>query len=392
MLTQRKKVLFVITTLDAGGAEMSLCKVVSGFKNNNQYAIKVVSLTDIGPLGQDLKMSGVDVDSLNMVPGRLSLPAVLKLWWIMIRYKPDVVSTWLYHADFLGGIVARMCGVRAVVWGVRSSDVYSDKTKKLTHGIIKLCSYLSSFIPTRIVSCSIFAVETHAAVGYKKIKFMVVPNGFDLIKYQPSAEMFRAVREELGLSETCRLVGFVGRNHPIKNPEGFLAVASYIAEYDENIHFLMVGKGNDTENMDLIALIQQYQLSNRIHLVGLQRDIPRYMAALDILVLTSWSEGFPTVIGEAMSSGVPCVVTDVGDAAYIVGEHGRVSVAGDMNGLAMQAVELLKMNTDEFALLRQLVRRRIAENFSLDNMVQGFETVFNEAYEQRKSIFDRMEK
>lgn len=373
------KVLFVITTLNTGGAEISLRKLIVSLIAKRQYEINVVSLSDIGPVGQSLLQAGISVEALNMKPGRPNLLALWRLVRLIRTYQPNVVSTWLYHADLLGGIAARLAGVRSVVWGIRSADVHSDKTKRLTRGVVRVCSMLSSWIPARIACCSLRARDVHVELGYDEGKFHVISNGFDLGNYFPDEEAYVSVRVELGLTPDTPLIGLIARFHPIKNPEGFVEAAATLAARRPDVHFLMVGHGNDATNAALAGWIQQWGLERRVHLLGLRQDIARLSAALDVAALTSWSEAFPTVVGESMACGVPCVVTDVGDAAYIVGDTGLVVPAGDMKGMANGWLQLLSLPKVERRALGQRARQRVADNFDISVMVKRFEAVFAEA-------------
>lgn len=339
----------------------------------------VISLRSKGEVGPGIANLGIPVLELGMKPG---LPNPLKLLALvnhLRRIKPDVVQTWMYHADLLGGLAAQLAGCRRVVWGLRNSNLDKRLTKRSTLMVVKVCALASPWLPARILSCSTRAAGGHAAAGYEAKKIQVIPNGFDLLRFQ-SDEMARlAVRAEIGIPPETPLVGLMARFDPQKNHEGFLDAAVMIRQELPLVQFVLAGGGVDVSNTVLNEAIQARGLSGAVHLLGRRDDMPRLMAALDVLASSSsYGEAFPNVLGEAMACSVPCVVTDVGDSAEIVGEAGRVVNAGDMEGLAQQIVKLLCLPSKELRVLGSQARERVATNYEIGHVARVYEAFYQQ--------------
>ena len=370
------KIVFITTTLTTGGAEMMLLKLLQHL-DRRRFDPYVVSLRSKGEVGPRIADLGIPVAALGMNPG---LPNPLKLVALvnhLRRIKPDVVQTWMYHADLLGGFAAQLAGCRRVVWGLRNSNLDRKLTKRSTLMVVKACALASPWLPAKILSCSTRAAGVHTDVGYQAKKIQVIPNGFDLVRFQPDQTARLAVRTELGLSPETPLVGLMARFDPQKNHAGFLDAAVLIRQQLPTVHFVLAGGGIDDGNTVLSEAIQARGLVRSVHLLGRRDDMPRLMGALDVLASSSsFGEAFPNVLGEAMACGVPCVVTDVGDSAEIVGETGRVVDAGDMRGLAQHVVELLCLPPEALYALGRQAWQRVAENYEIDHVARLYEAFY----------------
>lgn len=369
------KVAFIITGLNTGGAEMMLLKLLE--RLSPEFVPKVISLTDIGVIGQSIQSLGIPVFSLGTnrkVPNPLALVQAVRL---LKRIQPDIIHTWMYHADFVGGLAARIAGVSRLIWNIRCSEL-SIGTKLTTRLLVKVCARLSQTVPHRIQCCSLVARDVHISLGYDKKKFIVTPNGFDLSRFKPHPPARDSVRQELGISYDAPLVGIIARFHPQKNHVGFLEAAGHLHRKRPNVHFLMAGTDIDKHNLILQETIDKANVRNVTHLLGPRQDINLIMSSLDILASSSYGEAFPNVLGEAMACGVPCVVTDVGDSAYIVGSTGKVVAPGDMIGLAEAMDSLLSLSSFDRAKLGEKARCRIEENFEISHIVGLYESMYRE--------------
>jgi glycosyltransferase involved in cell wall biosynthesis len=202
----------------------------------------------------------------------------------------------------------------------------------------------------------------------------LIPNGIEIDRFHPDASARDWLLDQLNLSRDVILIGLVARFDPMKDQGTFLRAAAFLAEKERSVHFIMVGKGMVLYNRDLIHLLDNNRLRGRVHLLGLRQDIPRIMAALDIHSSSSaFGEGFSNTIGEAMACGVPCVVTDVGDSARIVGDTGIDIPPKDPEALAGAWLKLLKMGEEKRKAMGDQARSRIVENFEIGMVVQRFE-------------------
>ena len=372
------RIAFVITGLSTGGAEAMLLKLLERI-DRSRFEPHVFSLTTMGEIGGRVAALGIPVEALGMRP---AFPSPWKFWRLVTHLRalrPRLVHTWLYHADLLGGLAARCAGIRLVVWGLRNSTLDAASTKWSTRAVMRLCARLSAWLPTRILSCSEVAVQVHAHLGYDIAKMSVIPNGFDLSNFRPDAQARMSVRAELGLDAQTPVVGMVGRFDPQKNHLGFIKAAGWLHRQLPSVHFVLAGARVDAENDALMTAVAAEKLTGSTHLLGLRQDVARLMSALDVLALPSdYGEAFPNVVGEAMACGVPCVVTDIGDSAYIVGDAGAVVAAGDMPRLAEKMMALLGMDARAYAQLSTAARTRICERFEIGKVVRQYEDVYEE--------------
>ena len=190
----------------------------------------------------------------------------------------------------------------------------------------------------------------------------------------------------MGVPDNTILIGLFGRYHPVKGHEVFLKAAQLLLKKHPHIHFLLGGKEVDNTNYVLNQQIAQLEIGEQIHLLGERQDVHHLTASLDIASSSSYSEGFPNVIGEAMSCGVPCAVTDVGDSARIVGNTGRVVPANNPEALANAWQELIEMGAEGRFKLGSAARSRIIECFSLDLVVTQYETLYETIFAEKIKI------
>jgi glycosyltransferase involved in cell wall biosynthesis len=372
----KRRIVHVITGLPIGGSQIMLLKLLSA-TDREAWEPEVISLRDIGVMGERIAAEGIPVRALGMRERPGDVAALPRLAGWLRRRPPHLVQTWLYHADLIGGIAGWRAGV-PVVWGIRQSGLEPRDTRRSTIWIAKLCARLSGRIPQRIVCCSEPARRFHAAMGYAEEKMAVIPNGFDLTSFRPDPEARESVRAELGLSPSALLVGLVARFDTEKDHGTFVAAAGRLHASRPDVHFLLCGEGIEPGNAALSAWIAAAGIAPCCHLLGPRDDVPRLTAALDIASLSSYGEGFPNVIGEAMACGVPCVVTDVGECAAIVGDTGRAVPAKDPQALVDAWRELVELGLASRARLGEAARRRIESEFDIAVIARRYSELWDE--------------
>jgi len=371
------KILHIIAGLNDGGAEAVLYRLCN---NDTRYTHYVISMMDVGKYGPLLKQAGIEVHYLNMPQGRVSMRGLLRLWSLLRELKPDVVQTWMYHADLIGGVVARLAGVKSVFWGIRHTTLEPGKSKRSTIYVARLCAFLSRWVPDKIVCCANKAVEVHVKLGYSAHKMTVIPNGYDLKKFFVDYDDRKLLRNEWGIDETIPLLGMVGRFDPQKDHKNLINALGTLRQSSFDFCFVLIGKNLLETNQELVAWIDAQDLRENIILLGQRSDIPQVMNALDAHVLSSsYGEAFPNVLAEAMACGTPCVTTDVGDAALIVGDTGWVVEPKNAEALATALLDSLILLHDEPAWMirKQQARERIVNNFCLEKMINDYHTVWN---------------
>lgn len=372
-------VLHVITALVGGGAEMMLYRLLSRL-DRTRFTPQVVSLLDHGPISRKIQALGIPVRSLGMKVGVPNPAVVLRLAGWLRQDPPDMMQTWMYHADLVGGVAAQLVGNIPVAWGIRHSDLNSETSSRLTHLTVKTCALLSHWLPDRIVCCSEASRQVHTAIGYAAEKMVVIPNGYEVETLRPDSGARSSVRKALAISEDAPIVGLVARFDPQKDHRTFIRAAQLLHRDRPDAYFLLCGMEVTWENQELVRWIDEAGLRTRCHLLG-QRDddIPNLTAALDIASLSSaYGEGFPNVVSEAMSCGVPCVVTDVGDAALIVGQTGIVVPPRNPEALAAAWRTMLEMGCEGRRRMGIAARQRIRERFDIAEITGRYEHHFEE--------------
>lgn len=377
MASRPIRLLHVITDLDVGGAEMMLYKLLRGL-DRAAFAAEVLSLTDVGPLAARIRALGVPVEALGLRRGLPDPSALVRLVRRLRHDPPDVVQTWMYHADLLGGLAATLAGRIPVVWNLRQSNLSPRVNKRRTLLVVHASARLSRWLPACIVCNSKAAQRAHAKLGYDETRIRIIPNGFDLALFAPDPQARCAVRQELGLADTAPLIGLVARFDPQKDHHTFVAAAALLHRQQPEPHFVLCGDGVTWQNEALAGWVATAGLRERCHLLGRRDDIPRLTAALDIATSSSIGEGFPNTVGEAMACGVPCVVTAVGDSPAIVGTTGVVVPPRDPPALAAGWRTLLALGPAGRQRLGQAARQRIAERFSLPAVAAEYARLYRE--------------
>lgn len=359
------KILHVITGLYTGGAEMMLAKLVERMALGDAESA-VVSLTKGGSLVESIAALGIPVTLLDMPRGGRSAAGFARLVRTIRRYKPDLVQSWMYHANLMAGLAAQLAGRPPVIWGIRQSDLDPRISKPSTIRVAKMGARCSRWLPVKIVCCAENARIVHEAMGYSPDRMLVIPNGFDLDRFRPDAGARQALRRELGLPDTALLIGLAARCDPQKDHRSFLAAAAIVHRQNPSMHLVLCGDGIDGTNATLAGWIAEHELGAVTHLLGPRTDMARIMAGCDVMVSSSaFGEGFPNVLGEAMAAGTPCVATDVGDSRLIIGDTGRIVPPRDPAALAGALLAILSLSDDERHALGERARARIAERYSL---------------------------
>ena len=381
-------VVHIITGLETGGAERMLAKLVRATFSSMQTT--VVSLTGRGTVGASIEALGVPVHALE-ASGYRNLPgATLRLVRLLRRLRPDLVQTWMYHADLIGGLAARVVGGAAVVWNLRNSDLSEAGTKARTRRLVRINARFSHWLPHGIVCCSEASWGIHKCLGYSVERVCLIPNGFDLERFVPNDNSRHAIRAELGFAPNTPLVGLVARYDPQKDHTTFLAAAGRLREQRPDVGFVLVGPGIVPENADLVRQVWSAGVTEMTRMLGERDDVPELMASFDVVALSSaWGEAFPNVIGEAMACGVPCVVTNVGDSAAIVGETGRVVAVGDAPGLAAELAYLLALPDDTRRGLGKNARARVVTHYGIDTVATKYERFYRELIDERQARHTR---
>ena len=371
------EVLHVITSLDVGGAESQLVRLVAG-DTAGAVSHSVVSLKPGGALRESMEVEGIVVRDLGIGRKVNALRGLMRLAGIIRTTQPAVVHSWLYHADLLATLALALSGRRRatrLIWGVRCSDMDMRRFTRSTGHIRRLLLLLSP--RTDLVLCNSNAGrEAHERLGYRPPRWQVIPNGLDVDRFRPLEGERVAIRSELGLSDDSFAVGMCARVDPAKDHGTFVKAAAALAETVPEARFVLIGAGTDEPGSALDRHIAASGIAGRFVRLGVRRDVGRLHAALDIATLSSISEGFPNVLAEAMACGVPCVATDVGDSASIVGDTGLIVPPRNEAALAAAWEQLRREGGDSRTARGAAARRRVASRYALDTMIEDYRALY----------------
>ncbi|MBD1945817.1 glycosyltransferase [Coleofasciculus sp. FACHB-712] len=360
------EIAFLIRSLNYGGAERQLITLVKAL-NKKKFNITVLYFYSGGALEKDLQDSGIRLISLE----KRERWDLFGFCWRLVSHlkhiNPDVLHGYLGTSNLLTIFLKPFLPSTRIVWGVRASNVDLSRYDWLPHLTFKVECFLSRFADAIIVN-SYAGRAYHLKHRFPADKMVVIANGIDTERFKPDSKARAKVRAEWGISEDKILIGLVGRLDPMKDHPTFLKASALLCKQRQDVSFVCVGSGSESYAQKLYRLTQKLGISEKVIWAGVRTDMPAVHNALDIATSSSsYGEGFSNAIGEAMACGVPCVVTDVGDSALIVGQTGASVPSQNPETLASGWVSCLGKDRDEMGLK---ARSRILEHFSVKQLVE----------------------
>ena len=386
MTIKQTKLLFISTGLGTGGAEQIL-STLSGQLASRNYSIVVISLLDAGFHGPDLERKGIQVITLDvprnkdcfhqliaLIKGALTLLSEIK------RVQPDLIHTWMYPADLLGGLFGRMLKV-PVVWGVFSGYTTRRFYSRRSYILLRLCGLFSSILPQAVVSCSAFGRKTHIQIGYPKAKSFYIPTGFSLNSLG-TEQVYVGSKDAYQSPNRPFCVGMLGRFTIEKSHDILLDAIGHLHRSSSSIHlFLAGGIGINRENSSLVELLKRYEVVNCTTLLGRVSSVEEFFKRLDVFVFVSESEGFPTVLGEAMIAGLPCIASNVGDARVLLNDP--LQLISNCPTQIAERIDYFQKQPTVLAEVRRNNRARIRRLFSQEKMADRYDTLYRNLLEAK---------
>ncbi len=374
------KILHIISGLNSGGAEGVLYRLISNDKKNNHL---VISLTNEGFYGDLLKKKKIYINCLNLKKNLNVIFLFFKLIFLIKKINPNIVQCWMYHGDVFGGLAAKVLG-KKIFWNLRNSDLDTQWSNKSTIFLSKLSSYLSYFIPYKIISCSSKSTKTHINLGYCRKKILLIDNGFDKVKFNYSVKFAKYWKSKIKINNQNVVFGFVGRWSGQKDFQTLFKAFSFFIKKIKKpnlLKLLLIGKNISKKNSELLKAINKYDLNNYVILIDESNSINEILNVIDIGIFASkGNEGFPNVIAEKMLTKIPCIVADVGDSKRIVGKSGWVYKKSswiDLNKKIDQVYYDFILNKSNWIAKKNFSRNRIAHFFSLKRMITEYNQVWN---------------
>ncbi|MED2865882.1 glycosyltransferase [Bacillus thuringiensis] len=360
-----KRIIHIITGLGSGGAENMLYKLLK-YSDRDRYYHEVISLMDEGVIGEKIKAEGIKVHALNLNKKNI-FQAIVKARRICKDF--DIINTWLYHADIFGFIVAKVLLNKKIIWNIRHSNLEKEANKKRTLRIVKINSFLSKFINC-ITYNSNKALQTHLEIGYQNSSSIIIPNGFELDKFQFNLEKRFEIREKLKVKISEKIIITVGRWDIQKDYYTLMKALNELKLNNMAFKMVMVGTNLDNSNDKLVSLIKKYRLEENVVLLGRRNDVPELLSAADLYISSSMGESFSNAIGEAMACELPCIVTDVGDSKLMVAKHGSVVEKKDYLNMAAEMKSYIKRSDIE---RNKDARIRVIKNYEIKEIVRRIE-------------------
>lgn len=364
------RILHVITGLGVGGAERALYNLLSGGLAE-RFDCAVLSLRDEGAFGAPIRQLGVPVSILGICRRLPGPGALLRLRQLVRTFRPDVIQGWMYHGNLCAIVASLMADQpQSVVFNIRCSWI--SEHENLFNRLLIRANGLSSARTSKIIYNSQNAREEHEHHGFSAHNSLVIPNGFDTDIFKPDARAKHKMRSELEIPQSAFVFGSVARYHPMKDHWNFLRAAISVLRDRHETYVILIGHGITPENKALTAGIPVH-LTDRFRFLGEKANILPYLRVMDVFCLSSsFGEGFPNVICEAMSCGLPSVVTDVGDCDVIVGDTGIVVPPKDSDSLAEGLLQLSCRDAKALSVLAKAARTRIKVKFSIATMVEDY--------------------
>jgi glycosyltransferase involved in cell wall biosynthesis len=370
-------VCHVITTLAQGGAQALLYDLLR-HSGGGDLSFSVISLRRQDGFAPRIRALGIPTHELDLNTP-LGLPATgAGVTRLLRNTRPDVVHTWLYHADLVGSLCARLAGRRRIVWGVH--HVADSGGRGPAHGprpLVRVGAWVSRTVPRAVVYCSDAAMRSHLSAGYDPNKARVIHNGVDTDRFRPDPAARARIRKALGIGVSTPLIGYVARYHPLKRHDTFLAAAAILAAR-RDVRFLLCGDGTEPGNPSLEAAVRRAGLDPRIHLLGMRSDVEAVTAALDVATCCSETESFSLATAEAMACGVPCAATAIPSVLEVLGSEEHTVPVGDADGLAAAWSALLDLPPDTRETMAASMRRRVATQFSIARMADAYRELYRE--------------
>lgn len=371
----RPKVLHFIPGIGGGGAEAMLLNLTESMHGGDWRTV-VVAVDARSRPAEAARLRRVTESFYDLQSPVLLKAQLLRRFTNILRAeKPDIVQTWMHHADLVGGLWARMAGVRNIVWAIHCREIHrnpgdGDWKMSAFRAALAACSRL---VPRRIVSCSAAAIEDHAGRGYPQRKMLWIPNGVCPQKFAPRACHGAALRAELQIPDAVPVVGFAGRFHEMKKLDTFLRAAALLQRSIPDVRFILCGGSVDDLDSASRAAWEDLPHKDRVLFMPFRQDMERFYPALSLFSLSSRTEACPMTLLEAMACGVPCAATDAGDCAALLGHASLIAPPGDPAALA--CVWQKALGADASAIGREL-RVRVLEHYTITRTASLYQSTY----------------
>lgn len=367
------KIIFITTSLGLGGAEKILYEILKEFK---QSEILVISLGDKDFFSSNLYKLGIKVEYLNLKNNLSLIYKIFKLINILRKFRPKIIHTWLYKANIIGGIAAKLSGNKFIYWSIHH-DLENEKKSFLRFLFMLISAVASQIIPKKIIFCSKSSAINHINFGFNSKRSIVINNGIDINKFKKDPSIYKEYRKnKFNLKNDTFLIGSIGRYHPIKDQKTLLKALLILKEKNINFKCILAGENLNKKNKYLYKQICELKLNNNIFLMGKIKNIKNILCSLDLLVISSLSECSPIVLLEAISSDLLCISTNVGGIKNIIQNKNLLFKKRDHEELAKKIIFFMN-NRNKFEINLKESKNIVLTKYSLKKMVNEYRKIYN---------------
>ena len=364
----KKKVVFLVRDLNYGGAQRQLVTLVNQI-DKQLFDVSLVYFYANGLLLKDLKDDTCQAICIKK-NGRWDIFGFyFRLLQQLKILQPDILHGYLGESNLFSILLKPFFPFTRIIWGIRESNMPNNRFGAIGQILAQLEVMLSFFADLIIVN-SHCGKDYYQSKGFSPQKMVVISNGIDTHRFQPDATAGAKVRSEWGITDDTILIGLVGRLDPMKDHPNFFRAAAVIAAERQDVRFVCIGVGGaEKYAAELQQLSEDLGIADRVIWAGGRSDMPAVFNALDICCSASaYGEGFPNVVGEAMACGTPSVVTDVGDAVWIVGDLGVFVPPQNPEALQLALNQSLRKLPLDRASSAE-IRAHIVDRFSVEQLV-----------------------
>ena len=368
-----KKIIHIITGLEQAGAETLLFRLIESSNDLNHI---VISLTGKGYYGPKLTSMNVQVYVLNL--NKINFFSGINKLYSLLKTTTDnedvTVHCWMYHSNLIGGIIAKLAGIKNILWSIHHLDIGSLSIS--TRSIARLGGFISSLLPTKIIFVSDKALSNHVSVGYAEVNSQIIYNFVDTDKFLPSVIHRNNFRNKYCIDENAKVIGCVARWHPVKNHETLFKAFKALKTLNEKQDFtlVLVGPGLLSSNVSVVAQLTKYNIINDTILAGSIDNLEVVYPGFDLHVLPSLSEAFGLVTLEAMSCGVPVISSDVGLSRLIINSDDYIFFPEDYQALTNRLIKHFKLEEKKLLCIND--NTKVKSIFSLENSLKNYRSIW----------------
>lgn len=371
------KILYIITNLSTGGAEIQLVSLIKELKNNNE--IVVISLISRGEIGSKLDELGIPLHVLDLYNFFDLFKSVLSTREVIRQFKPDLIHTWMYHSNLIGGIISYFMGFKRIIWSIHHNNFSFKHNNFYTVLLIRISALFSYFIPKKIVCVSKDVLINHKNIFYNYNKLCYVPNGVNPEEFPFELKKNFHLVDEFDIKPETILIGFISRFDPIKNHYEFLRAINIIKSKNLfDFKIILCGKNIDKNNTELMLMLQKNNLLQDVVLLGLYKNMQLLYRSLDLVVCTSFSESFSIVLAEAILCGKLCVSTISGDPELLLSNSQHIYNAYDPNEIADVITNNLNLKLDNKQNLVEDLRFKLLNKYTISKVSEEYLKLYKE--------------